>query len=70
MPPLHINLGLMKDFVTAMDRNGTTFLYLQQKFLLLSDAKIREGVFTGPDIRLLLRGEVLERIITVDEQRA
>jgi len=37
---------------------------------LLSDAKIREGVFTCPDIRSLLRDEVFERIITGDEQRA
>ena len=37
---------------------------------LLSDAKIREGVFTGPDIHSILRDEVFERIITGDEQRA
>jgi hypothetical protein len=28
LPPLHIKLGLMKNFVTAMDCNGTAFLYL------------------------------------------
>ena len=28
LPPLHIKLGLMKNFVKAMDRNGTAFLYL------------------------------------------
>jgi len=60
----------MKNFVKAMDHNGTAFLYLRQKFPLLSNAKIREGVYTGPDIRSLLRDEVLERIITGDEQRA
>ena len=52
----------------AMDRNGTAFLYLRQKFPLLSDAKIREAVFTGPDICSVLRDEVFERIITGDEQ--
>ena len=60
----------MKNFVKALDHNGTAFLYLRQKFPLLSDAKIREGVSTGPDIRSCLRDEVLERIITDDEQRA
>jgi len=60
----------MKNFVKAMDRNGTTFLYLQQKFLPLSDTKIRECVFTGPDIRSFLCDEVFERVITGDEQRA
>jgi len=48
----------MKNFVKAMDRNGTAFLYLRQKFSLLSDAKTREGVLTGPDIPSLLRDEV------------
>jgi len=70
LPPLHIKLGLMKNFVKAMDHNGTAFLCLRQKFPLLSDAKIREDVFTGPDIRSLLRDEVIERIIMGDEQRA
>ena len=60
----------MKNFVQAMDRNGTEFLHLRQKFPLLSDTKIREGVFTGPDIRSLLRDEVFERIITGVEQTA
>ena len=43
-----------------MDRNGTAFLYLRQIFPLLSDAKIRKGVFTGTDIRSLLRDEVYD----------
>ena len=60
----------MKNFEKAMDRNGTAFLYLRQKFPLLNDAKIREVVFTGPDIRSPLRDEVFESIITGVEQRA
>jgi hypothetical protein len=53
-----------------MDRNGTAFLYLRQKLPLLRDAKIREGVFSGPDIRSLFHDEVFECIIMGDEQRA
>jgi len=60
----------MKNFVKAMDRNGTTFLYLRQKFPLLSDAKLREGVLTGLNILSLLGDEVFEHIITGDEKRA
>jgi len=30
----------MKNFVKAVVRNGTAFLYLRQKFLLLSDANV------------------------------
>jgi hypothetical protein len=70
LPSLHIKLGPMKNFVKAVDRNFTVFLHLRQTFPLPSDAKVREGVFTGPDNRARLRDEVFERIITRDEQRA
>jgi len=60
----------MKNFVKAMDCNDTAFVYLRQNSSLFRDAKLREGVFTGPDISSLLRDEVFERIITGDEQRA
>jgi len=70
LPTLHIKLGLMKNYVKAMDRNCVAFLHLRLKFLLLSDAKIREGVFTYPDLHSLLCDEVFEGIITGDEQRA
>jgi hypothetical protein len=59
----------VKNFVKAMDHNGT-FLYQGQKFHLLSNAKIREGVYTGPDTRSLLRDDVFERIISGGEHRA
>jgi len=45
LPPLHVKLGLMKNFVKAMDRTGSTFKYLAEKFPRLSEAKIKEGVF-------------------------
>jgi hypothetical protein len=50
LPPLHIRLGLMKHFVKAMDKNGAEFMYLKHKFPRLSDAKIKEGIFVGPQI--------------------
>ena len=40
LPPLHIKLGLMKNFVKAMDRNGEGFNFLTHKFARISDAKI------------------------------
>ncbi|UYV81377.1 hypothetical protein LAZ67_20000992 [Cordylochernes scorpioides] len=51
LPPLHIKLGLMKNFVKAMDRNASGFAYLKQKFSSISEAKIKEGIFVGPQIR-------------------
>ena len=45
-PPLHIRLGLMKNFVKAMDQTGSVFKYLAEKNQL-SEAKIKEGGFCG-----------------------
>jgi hypothetical protein len=53
LPPLHIKLGLTKIFVKAMDKEGEGFAYLKQKFPQVSDAKIKEGIFVGPQIREL-----------------
>lgn len=54
LPPLHIKLGLMKNFVKAMEREGSGFQFLKSKFPKISDAKIKEGIFVGPDIRKLM----------------
>ncbi|UYV73058.1 hypothetical protein LAZ67_10001706 [Cordylochernes scorpioides] len=45
----------MKNFVKAMDRNASGFAYLKQKCSSISDAKIKEGIFVGPQIRELLK---------------
>jgi hypothetical protein len=47
----------MKNFVKAMDQNGMEFLYLKSKFPKVSDAKIKEGSFVGPQIRKLISNE-------------
>jgi len=49
LPPLHIKLGLMKNFVKAMDRTVSAFKYLAEKFPQLSEAKIEEGVCGSSD---------------------
>ena len=55
LPPLHIKLGLMKNFVKGMDHQGSGFQYLKNKFKgKLTDAKLEAGVFTGPEIRSLI----------------
>ena len=44
VPPLRIKLGLMKNFVKAMDWTRSAFKYLPEKFPRLREAKIKEGV--------------------------
>lgn len=70
MPPLHIKLGLMKNFVKAMDNNSDAFLYLRGKFPELSDAKVKEGVFIGPQIRKIVADKQFEQLLSGRERDA
>jgi hypothetical protein len=36
------------------------FMYVKHKFLRLSDPKIKEGIFVGPQIRELIKDEQFE----------
>ena len=56
-PPLHIKLGLMKQFVKALPTDGDCFKYLILTFPRLSFEKIQAGVFDGPQIRQLIKDE-------------
>lgn len=57
LPPLHIKLGLMKQFVRALNPNSQSFEYIKEKFPNLSLAKVKAGVFVGPQIRKLMYDE-------------
>lgn len=43
LPPLHIKLGLIKQFVKALDKNGSTFKYLEKFSPRISYGKLKEG---------------------------
>lgn len=60
LPPLHIKLGLMKNFVKALDKNNEAFKYLKEVFPKLSDANLKEGIFIGPQIRKILKDKQFE----------
>ncbi|KRZ85400.1 Serine/threonine-protein phosphatase PP1 isozyme 1 [Trichinella sp. T8] len=70
LPPLHIKLGIMKQFVKALDKNGTCFQYLCTQFPLLSDAKLKEGIFVGPDIQKLIKDKMFSSTVTQVEKEA
>jgi hypothetical protein len=65
LPPLHVKLCIMKQFVKALPKTGNCFKYLCKKFPLLSGAKIKEGVFVGLDIRKLVFDE--DFLLTITE---
>ena len=67
LPPLHIKLGLMKTFVKNLVRNGAAFQYLAEKFPEISEAKLKEGIFIGPQIRQLIKDrEFSSRMASVE----
>ncbi|KAK1787970.1 hypothetical protein P4O66_016453 [Electrophorus voltai] len=69
LPPLHIKLGLMNNLVKAMDQNGSAFKYLSEKFPRISEAKIKEGIFVGPQIRQLFIDKKFEYLLKGDEKK-
>jgi len=68
LPPLHIKLGLMKNFVKAMDKARLAFQYIRDKFPRISGAKVKEGVIIGPQIRELLEDSAFDRILKGKEK--
>ena len=60
----------MKNFVKAIDRNSPAFRYLHEKFPRLSEAKIKEGVFVGPQIRELFKDDRFNNLLQGDAKQA
>jgi hypothetical protein len=65
LPPHRIKLDIMKQFVKALPKTGNFFKYLCKTFTHLSESKLKEGVFVGPDIRKLMFDEGF--LLTVTE---
>ena len=60
----------MKNFVKALVKDGQSFPFLQIKFPYVSDAKLRAGVFDGPQIRELMKDSSFDEILTGNEKTA
>ena len=52
-----------------MDRSRGT-LYLKQKFPKIFEAKIKEGIFVGPQLQGLMKNGEFDNLVTDDELRA
>ena len=53
-PPLHIKLGIMKQFVKVFEKDGNCFKYICMKFPGLTREKLKAGIFDGPQIQKLI----------------
>lgn len=71
LPPLHIKLGLIKQFIKKLQHDSKAFLYLHEEvFPKLSLAKLKEGVFVGPQIRKLIKDPKFEKLLKPIERTA
>jgi hypothetical protein len=70
MPPLHIKLGLMKQFVTALDKEKAAFKFIQNFFPQLSEAKVKAGVFVGPQIKKIMESNEFPKKLTKVQKEA
>ena len=70
LPSLHINLGLMRQFVKALDKDGDCFNYIAKTFPGLSMDKLKAGIFDGPRIRKLMQNQTFTACATVAERAA
>jgi len=53
-----------------MNQEEATFAYLREKFPRLSEAKLKEGIFVGPQIRDLIKDEYFDKLFQGDEKAA
>jgi hypothetical protein len=70
LPAMHLKLGLMKNFVKATNQEEAAFTYLWEKFPRLSETKLKEGIFTGPQIRYLIKDEYFDKLLQGDKKAA
>jgi hypothetical protein len=70
LPPLHTKLGMMKQFVKALNKEGDCFKCMCQKFIALTKAKLKEGIFKGPNIRKLMSDATFESTMNATEKAA
>lgn len=70
MPPLHIKLGLMKQFVAGLDKESAAFKHLQHLFPKLSEAKVKAGVFVGPQIKKVMECKEFPNLLGAKEKEA
>ncbi|KAI6652496.1 hypothetical protein LOD99_7510 [Oopsacas minuta] len=69
-PPLHTKLGLMKQFVKALDKDGTCFKLPPISISWSEYRKFKTGIFDVPQIRKLIKDEEFASHMTAVEAAA
>ena len=68
--PLHIKLGVMKQFVKALDKDGKCLKFMERKFPRKSYAKLKKDIFDGPEIRKMMADDQFISSMTKIEKAA
>ena len=53
LPPLHIRLGLIKQFAKQLAPEGNALKHIQEQFPKLAEAKVKAGVLVGSQVKRL-----------------
>ena len=67
---MHLKLDLMKNFVKLMNQEEAAFTYLRETFHRLSEAKLKEAIFIGPQILDLIMDEYFGKLLKDEEKAA
>ena len=70
LPPLHIKLGLAKQFVKVLKPTSCAFCHIRQMFPSISEAKVKNAIFVGPQIVRILASKELEEQTSALERNA
>ena len=57
-PPLHIKLGIMTQFVKALEKTSNFFKYICMKFPGLAIETLKAGIFDGLQIQKLMKTQM------------
>ena len=69
LPPFHIELGIMMQFVKALDHDSDCFKYISAAFPGLSELKKEVEIFDGPQIRELVKDPQFISSMSAEESR-
>ncbi|GAB0089264.1 hypothetical protein DMENIID0001_037820 [Sergentomyia squamirostris] len=70
MAPLHVKLGLVKNFLKTLKTDSEAFTHYRRLFKELSDGKAHECNLTGPQIRKLFQDQEFAGKLNAEELRA
>ena len=69
-PPLHIKLGLIKQFVKKLNPKSDAFKHIQELFPKLSESKVKAEIFVGPQVKRLMKSDSFSKKLSAVERRA